>query len=150
MTEEEQKDFAFQRFLESVAPPAKAAAVGMGAMRSVKAAQQLAKNRAVGAAFEAKKAQDFAQQSRPVVPQVTVKTQSGTKFRLDFVEIDPATGAIIDCHECKGTATAPFTPKQRQGFPEMAKTGATVVGKGKPGAPGGTVISPMTTKIHRP
>src|SRR5262245_51455552 len=45
MSEDEQKDFAFQRFLESVAPPAKAAAIGMGAIGSLKAAK-LAKKRA--------------------------------------------------------------------------------------------------------
>jgi hypothetical protein len=149
MSEEEQKDFAFQRFLESLAPPAKAAAVGMGASRFLKAAQ-LAKNKAVGAAFEGQTVQRRIQRGRAdVVEQLTVKTQSGKKSRLDIVDRDPVIGTT-ECVECKGSATAPLTSRQRVAHPEIAKTGATVIGKGKPGFPGGTVIPPTTVKIIRP
>ena len=39
---------------------------------------------------------------------------------------------------------------QKLGFPEIEKTGATVVGKGKPGFTGGTRIPPTRVDIIRP
>ncbi|AZD60313.1 hemagglutinin/hemolysin-related protein [Pseudomonas chlororaphis subsp. aurantiaca] len=43
-----------------------------------------------------------------------------------------------------------MTKNQKKAFPEVEKTGATVVGKGKPGFPGGTTIPPTRVEIIRP
>jgi len=82
------------------------------------------------------------------VQQVTVVTQSGVRTRLDIMGTD-ANGNIF-CIECKASATAPLTPNQQAGFPEISQTGATVVGRGKPGFPGGTIIPPTQVQIVRP
>jgi hypothetical protein len=42
------------------------------------------------------------------------------------------------------------TPGQAQAHPEIQKTGATVVGKGKPGYPAGTQIPPTSVNVIRP
>ncbi|MEC8230703.1 MAG: pyocin, partial [Pseudomonadota bacterium] len=39
---------------------------------------------------------------------------------------------------------------QRAAFPEIQQTGGVVVGKGKPGFPGGTRIPPTKVNIVRP
>jgi hypothetical protein len=83
-----------------------------------------------------------------VAQQVTVKTQSGVKTKLDIVTRDANGG--INCVECKSSATAPLTKNQRAGFPEIEQSGATVVGAGKPGFPGGTQIPPTKVEIVRP
>ncbi|AUG01695.1 hypothetical protein CXQ81_14125 [Pseudomonas sp. 09C 129] len=56
----------------------------------------------------------------------------------------------ISCVECKSSEIAPLTKNQKKAFPEIEKTGATVVGKGKPGFPGGTTIPPTRVEIIRP
>ena len=83
-----------------------------------------------------------------VVQQVTVKTQSGTRTRIDLMGRD-ANGNIV-CTECKASATAPLTKNQKIAFPEIQQSGGVVVGKGKPGFPGGTQIPPTTVDIVRP
>lgn len=54
------------------------------------------------------------------------------------------------CTECKASDTAPLTKNQAAAFPEIQESGATVVGNGKPGFPGGTQIPPTTVDIIRP
>ena len=83
-----------------------------------------------------------------VVQQVTVKTQSGTRTRIDLMGRD-ADGNIV-CTECKASETAPLTTNQKIAFPEIQESGAVVVGKGKPGFPGGTQIPPTTVNVVRP
>lgn len=56
----------------------------------------------------------------------------------------------IQCIECKSSATAPLTRNQKSAFPEIEQSGGTVVGKGKPGFPGGTQIPPNKVEIVRP
>ncbi len=85
-------------------------------------------------------------QSR-VVQQVTVKTQSGTRTRINLMGRD-ANGNIV-CTKCKASATAPLTKNQRAAFPEMQHDGV-VVGKGKQGFPGGNQIPPFKVNIVRP
>lgn len=84
-----------------------------------------------------------------MVRQLTVKTQDGVRTRLDVAGKIPATGQP-KLTEAKASDSAPLTKNQRKAFPEIAKTGATVVGKGKPGWPGGTKIPPTTVEIKRP
>lgn len=78
--------------------------------------------------------------------------KTGTTIRIpsitDFVKKDAA--GNISCIECKSSATAPLAQNQRRAFLEIAKTGGTVVGKGKPGGPRGTQIPPKPVEIKRP
>ncbi len=53
------------------------------------------------------------------------------------------------CHRYKASITAPLTKNQKKAFPEIERTGATVVGKGKPGYPKGTKIKPTKVIIER-
>jgi RHS repeat-associated protein len=121
-----------------------AATLGLGAASLAAdgpaAASTLERNAANGAAFEksvvaATKATDVN-----VAEQVTLKTESGIKTRMDVVST--RTSGEIRLQEAKSSATAPLTKNQQLAHPEIAKTGATVVGQGKPGYPGGTQIPP--------
>lgn len=112
------------------------------------AAAQLAKNKAAGSAFEKQAMQKVQQTQTGVVEQVTVQTESGVKTRVDLIGRD-ANGNII-CTECKASSSAPLTPNQKAAFPEIQQSGGTVVGQGKPGFPGGTVIPPTTVNVIRP
>ncbi|MBX3217240.1 MAG: RHS repeat-associated core domain-containing protein [Labilithrix sp.] len=105
-------------------------------------------NAAKGAAFEERVGTELAKSADVVAPQVTVKTASGTRTRIDFVTKDAS--GTISCIECKSSATARLTENQARAFPEIAKSGATVVGKGKPGIPGGTKIPATQVQIRRP
>jgi len=71
-----------------------------------------------------------------------------TRTRIDMMGRDA--DGNISCVECKSSETAPLTRNQKLGFPEIEKTGATVVGKGKPGFTGGTRIPPTRVDILRP
>lgn len=68
-----------------------------------------------------------------VVPEITIRTQSGIRTRLDWVAKDSA--GTIGCVECKASAMAPLTTNKAVAHPEIAQSGAVVVGKGKPGIP---------------
>lgn len=52
--------------------------------------------------------------------------------------------------EAKSSQTAPLTPNQKVAFPEIAQTGATVIGSGKSPFIGGTLIPPTQVNIIRP
>ena len=104
-------------------------------------------NKAKGEAFEAAEAAKLQSQGYDVGREVTVETASGTRTRLDIVATK---GDEVRCIECKSSATAPLTKNQEAGFPEIAESGATVKGKGKPNVPGGTKIDPTEVEIIRP
>ena len=115
------------------------------------AAQSLVQaNKAKGDAFEAAEVAKIktANPDTEVAQQLTIKTESGTKTKLDIVTRDAQ--GNISCIECKSSATAPLTKNQKAGFPEIEQSGGTVVGKGKPGFPGGTKIPPTKVEIVRP
>ncbi|MDR2838507.1 MAG: hypothetical protein LBV49_08130, partial [Azonexus sp.] len=105
-------------------------------------------NKAAGSAFELQVKGQLQQTQFGVVEQVTVKTQSGVKTRIDLIGRDAA-GNIV-CTECKASLTAPLTKNQAAAFPEIKQSGAIVVGQGKPGFPGGTQIPPTKVDIIRP
>ena len=111
-------------------------------------ASQLARNKAAGDAFEQQVMQQVQNTQSGVVQQVTVRTQSGVRTRIDLLGRD-SSGRIV-CTECKSSATAPLTTNQAAAFPEIQRTGGVVVGRGKPGFPGGTEIPPTTVDIVRP
>jgi RHS repeat-associated protein len=114
---------------------------------AVRAAEQLAKNRAAGKAFEESFASKLAAEGEEISLQVTVKTESGARTRLDMLTNKNGRCRVI---ECKSSSTAGFTENQRKAFPEIEQSGATVVGKGKPGFPGGTQIPATRVEIIRP
>ena len=64
--------------------------------------------------------------------------QKWCKTRLDIISKE---GGLDVCTECKASITAPLTKNQKKAFPEIERTGATVVGKGKPGYPKGTKLN---------
>jgi len=105
-------------------------------------------NRAAGNAFEQKVMREIQQTQTGVVQQITVKTESGVRTRIDLLGRDNK-GNIV-CTECKASSTAPLTKNQSIAFPEIQRSGATVVGKGKPGIPGGTQLPPTSINIVRP
>jgi hypothetical protein len=109
---------------------------------------QLEKNKKKGKAFEDASYEEYSKSKPESVREVTVKTDSGVRTRIDMMGRD-ADGKI-SCVECKSSETAPLTRNQKLGFPEIEKTGATVVGQGKPGFPGGTTIPPTRVEILRP
>ncbi|RTL27866.1 MAG: hypothetical protein EKK47_17510 [Burkholderiales bacterium] len=117
-------------------------------VNNVSAADQLAINRAAGAAFEQAVGTDLANSGLRIGQQVTVKTQSGVRTRLDFLTQNPLTGEI-GCVECKASPTAPLTPNQTVAFPEIGQTGGVIVGRGKPGFPGGMQIPPTNVQVIR-
>ena len=112
------------------------------------AAEQLAANRAAGAAFEQAVGENLEQSGLNVGEQITIETQSGVRTRLDFLTQEPLTGEI-GCIECKASPTAPLTSKQTLAFPEIGQSGGTIVGAGKPGFPGGLRLPPTTVRIIR-
>lgn len=131
--------------MEARTAPAEARTVERGELTAGGGIQA---NKAAGDAWSQAVGAELKATHEVAVPEVTVKTQSGVRTRLDWVTKDAA--GNIGCVECKASATAPLTPNQAVAFPEIGNTGATVVGKGKPGVPGGTVIPPTSVEIKRP
>lgn len=109
---------------------------------------QLEKNKAAGAAFEEEAYSGFSEEMEESGQQVTIKTESGTRTRLDMIGRD-ANGDIA-CVECKASETAPLTRNQKRAFPEIEQSGGHIMGRGKPGFPGGTQIPPTRVEILRP
>lgn len=90
---------------------------GVNAPVSSSAASQLAKNKAAGEAFEARVLEQLKATQTDIVQQVTLKTNSGTKTRIDIMGRGED-GSII-CTECKASDTAPLTSNQKIAFPEI-------------------------------
>ena len=109
---------------------------------------QLEKNKEKGKAFEDQKERELRENTPEVGREVTAKTKSGVRTRFDMLGRD--TEGNISCIECKSSETAPLTRNQKLAYPEIEESGAIVVGKGKPGFPGGTVIPPTKVEIVRP
>lgn len=109
---------------------------------------QIRQNYEQGKSYEDKVHFDHSVGKVDTAREVTLKTQSGTNVRVDIISRDKQSN--IACVECKSSATAPLTPNQKAGFPEIEKSGATVIGVGKPGFEGGTKIPPTKVEIIRP
>ena len=112
-------------------------------------AEQLKKNREQGKKFEKERTKEFKKENHETENEITLKTESGTKTRVDVIGKDKKTG-ILRIEEHKSSATAPLTKNQTKAFPELEKSGGVVVGKGKGAYPGGTKIPPTKVKIVRP
>ena len=104
----------------------------------------LNENKARGAAFEQQKYAEFSAENKHAVQQITIKTPSGTRTRVDAIGID-ADGNIV-IQEYKSSATAPLTQNQKNAFKEIEASGGIVVGAGKDIFTGGYQI-PAGTKI---
>ncbi len=112
-------------------------------------ANTLEKNRTNGKIYEQQEFAKFKAQNSNAVEQVTIKTKSGVKTRVDAIGID-ANGNII-INEFKSSATASLTTNQKIAFDEIMKEGGTVVGEGKGIFKGGFKIPAGTEiKIIRP
>jgi|GEM_PF-6962188 len=83
-----------------------------------------------------------------VVQNITVKSQKGNKTQIDIVSKKP--DGSVRLQETKASQIAPLTKRQKIAHPEIEETGGTVVGKGKPGFPGGTKIPPTKVEVVRP
>ena len=121
--------------------------VGLAAQTN-RSLPQVTQNRLQGEAFVARELPEIKKVQTNVVQEVTAKTQSGVKTRLDILGTN-SSGQIVGT-EIKSSATAPLTRNQTAAFPEIAKTGAHVVGKGKWPYVGGTYIAPHVVPIRRP
>lgn len=114
-----------------------------------KATSTLAQNQAQANAFEKVVVSNLAQEGHTgISQQVTIKANNGVKTKLDVVSNSPSGQTVLT--EAKSSATAPLTPNQKLAFPSIAQSGGVVVGQGKPGFPGGTVIPPTQVNIVRP
>jgi len=108
----------------------------------------LTANKLRGAAFEQSVFNEMQQSQPTMVQQITIKTQSGVKTRLDIAgyNLDGSLCLV----ECKSSATAPLTKNQSVAFPEIQRNGGVVAGQGKAGFPGGMEIPPTAVRIVRP
>jgi len=136
-------------FIEKVEDIGKAVNKADDVADAGKRTSKVLENKAKGDAFEKVVKEEIAQTQSNVVQQVTVKTESGVKTRLDIVGIDKETGAV-KITEAKSSQKAPLTQKQKKAFPEIEKSGGTVVGEGKSPFKGGTKIPPTKVDIVRP
>jgi hypothetical protein len=89
----------------------------------------LESNRKKGKDYENKEFKKFSEKYSNAVEQVTIKTESGTKTRVDAIGLDNKGNVVIV--EFKSSKTAPLTKNQEKAFPEIFKSGGQVVGKGK-------------------
>lgn len=112
------------------------------------AACQIKINKANGAAWQKSVAKQAEKKQNKVVQEITIKTKSGLKPRVDIAGFSKKTGKL-QLTEAKGSLKAPLTKVQKKAYPEIEKYGGVVVGKGKPGLPGGTKIPPTKIKIVR-
>lgn len=119
-------------------------ASGTGAVTTT----QLEANKAAGMAFEQAVGADLEKDGLKVNQQITIKTETGVRTRVDFLTLDPITGEI-GCIECKASSTASLTKNQSIAFPNIGQSGGMIAGKGKPDFPGGTQIPPTEVKIIR-
>ncbi|CAE6958473.1 hemagglutinin repeat-containing protein [Paraburkholderia domus] len=124
------------------------AGIGSAAYQPDIATLNVQDNKAKGDAFENDMLDSLNTQYPKTGQQVTVKVGDGTRTRIDIMTRDD--NGTIACVECKSSDTAPLTPNQTKAFPQIESEGGVIVGKGKPGFPGGTVIPPTKVNIVRP
>lgn len=77
----------------------------------------LAQNRINGRAFEREQFEVFSRNNNNAVEQVTIKTNSGVRTRVDAIGLEPNGHVVIN--EYKSTPAAPLTPNQKIAFPEI-------------------------------
>ena len=143
------RDLPWVRSAPAVAEPLAESELSPAEQLAARRRAQLEVNKAAGAGFERDTEEKLKELKLEYAGQITVETPNGVRTRLDFLARDPVTGEIIGI-ECKGSATARVTRGQRQAHQEILRDGATIVGEGKPGFPGGMRIPPTQVQIWRP
>ncbi|MGN7760630.1 hypothetical protein ACTJKB_04170 [Paenibacillus sp. 22594] len=93
------------------------------------ASEKWASLREQGEIFSDESFAKFSQQYENAQKEITIVTNEGTKIRVDAIATDDHGNVIIQ--EYKSSDTAPYTPNQGKGFPELEKSGGSVVGEGK-------------------
>ena len=80
--------------------------------------------------------------------EITIEAKSGVRVRVDSISVDDG---VVTIREFKGSPTAPLTPNQAVGYPEIFESGGVVKGAGKGIFTGGFEIPPGTpVEIIRP
>lgn len=72
----------------------------------------------IGEAVNMAQLLEFEKIADNVVEQVTIKTNQGTRIRVDAIGTDKTIGNIA-IQEYKSSITAPLTKNQIKGFPEL-------------------------------
>lgn len=151
-TESKSRTESFTQAATFLVPTAKAETIISNEVKNVVIGQverQVTKNSAKGAAFEKVVVNDVVKsREKNVAQQVTIKANNGVKTKVDVVS-KTETGAV-KLREAKASSTAPLTKNQKAAHPSIEQSGGVVVGKGKPGFPGGTQIPPTKVEIIRP
>ena len=112
-------------------------------------AETIRKNAQQGRDFEIQEFDKFKEKYNNAVEQITIKTSSGTRTRVDAIGLD--SGGKVVIYEFKSSDTAPLTANQKTAFPEILESGGVVVGKGKGIFNGGYEIPKGTTvEVIRP
>jgi small nuclear ribonucleoprotein (snRNP)-like protein len=109
------------------------------------ASEKWASLREQGKVFSDESFSKFSQQYENAQKEITIVTNEGTKIRVDAIATDEHGNVIIQ--EYKSSDTAPYTPNQEKGFPEMDKSGGKIVGEGKGDFTEGYEI-PSGTKVQ--
>jgi hypothetical protein len=105
-------------------------------------------NCAQGKAFEIEQVAIFKKIADDVEEQITIRTSDGTKIRVDAIGYDYSTNPpTIVIQEYKSSDTAPMTPNQTIGIPQLFQGGGIIVGKGKGVFRRGVVI-PKGTEVE--
>jgi RHS repeat-associated protein len=113
--------------------------------------ERLLQNGAKGAKFEKELVKEVMKTEKNVVEQVSIKAKNGAKTKMDVVsKVDDTENAAIVLREAKSSQTAPLRKNQKSAHASIEKDGGVVVGDGKPGVPGGTVIPPTKVIVVRP
>ena len=109
----------------------------------------LEQNKQRGAVFESLKLKEFSRIYSNSQTQITIRTASGTRTRVDAIGYDEKNKIVI--HEFKSSATARLTKNQEIAFDEIRQSGGIIVGRGK-GAFRGEILIPAEThvKVIRP
>lgn len=118
-------------------------------MAESNATTTLEKNIVQGSTWEDMVGVKLAEQGHTTIEsQVSIKAANGVTTRIDKTSIG-AHGKLA-LTEAKSSATAQETKAEKLAFPSIAQNGGVVVGQGKSGLPGGTVIPPTPVMIVRP
>ena len=89
----------------------------------------IAENSDNGRGFENKQFKNFSAGNHHAQEQITIKTKSGIRIRVDAIGISKKGKVRIS--EFKSSETATLTHNQKIGFKELRESGGVVVGKGK-------------------
>jgi RHS repeat-associated protein len=131
---------------------------GSGTIKSAGPSPTVQENKIHGDAFRDLTVETRTTPWRESANEVTIRPnvgpgRPGTKadnFRIDSLERSKITGRYKPV-EAKGTKTAPLTPQQQRGFPNLQRFGGVVRGRnGGTIAPAGTQLPPLRVVMYRP